>query len=193
MKYYISDLHLGHANILKLCDRPFGSVEEMDNAIIERWNSVVTENDEVYILGDFNFRSSGSGAEYLKKLKGRKFLITGNHDNVTPEMRSLCEWVGAYKEIHDGDIKIVLFHYPIAEWNGAYRGNLHFYGHIHNSFGSNTYETMKKIPNAYNVGADILDFTPRTMAGVIECNERVNGGYTGGASYGWHANTTGRA
>lgn len=173
MKYYISDLHLGHENIIKLCNRPFRNVTEMDEMLIENWNSVVTETDEVYILGDFNFKSSGSGANYLKRLNGKKFLITGNHDNVTPEMRSLCEWVGSYKEIHDGDTKIVLFHYPMVEWNGYFRGTLHFYGHIHNSFDNGAYKAMKKIPNAYNVGADILDFKPRTKEEVIKYNGRI--------------------
>jgi calcineurin-like phosphoesterase family protein len=173
MKYYISDLHLGHENIMRLCKRPFRSVEEMDETLIKNWNSVVKPTDEVYILGDFNFKSAGSGANYLRKLNGKKFLITGNHDNVTPEMRSLCEWVGSYKEVHDGDTKIVLFHYPIVEWNGYFRGSLHFYGHIHNSFENDAHKIMKNIKNAYNVGADILDFTPQTMQGVIDCNRRL--------------------
>ena len=171
MKYYISDTHFGHENIMRLCKRPFKTVEEMDKVMINKWNTVVEDNDEVYILGDFNFRNKTAGEDYLKQLKGKKYLITGNHDNVTPEMRKLCEWVGPYKEVKDGDRKIVLFHYPIVEWNGYFRGTLHFYGHIHNSFENDAYKIMKNVPNAYNVGADILDFCPRTADEVIRYNQ----------------------
>lgn len=172
MKYYISDLHFGHENIIRLCNRPFRSVEEMDEAMIKNWNSVVKDNDEVYILGDFNFKSSGE--DYLKRLNGKKFLIVGNHDNVTPAMHSLCEWIGAYKEIRDGGTKIILFHYPMVEWNGFFRDTIHLYGHIHNSFENNSYKVMKTIKNAYNVGADILDFTPRTLEEVISYNKQIH-------------------
>ena len=64
--FVISDLHLGHKNIIKLCDRPFKSLEEMDNVIINNWNKVVTDEDIVYVLGDFAYK--GLNAEkYLDK------------------------------------------------------------------------------------------------------------------------------
>ena len=167
MKFYISDTHLGHKNIIKHCNRPFKTVEEMDETIINNWNKVVKKDDEVYILGDFSYRNSTSGANYLKRLNGKKFLIIGNHDNVTPEMRALFEWVGVYKEVHDNGHKIVLFHYPIVEWDGYFRDSYHFYGHIHNNFENDAHKIMKDIPHAYNVGADILGFTPRTFDEIV--------------------------
>jgi len=174
MKYYISDTHFGHENIMKHCNRPFKSVEEMDEVIKNKWNAVVKNNDEVYILGDFNFKNRTNGEDYLKQLKGKKYIIVGNHDKITPEMKSLCEWVGSYKEVEDGARKIVLFHYPIVEWNGYFRGALHFYGHIHNNIDNDAYRIMKSIPNAYNVGVDILDFCPRTADEVIHFNQMYN-------------------
>lgn len=67
--FVISDLHLGHANIIKMCNRPFRNVEEMDKEIIKRWNSVVGHQDLVYVVGDFSFK--GKNAEhYLDKLNG---------------------------------------------------------------------------------------------------------------------------
>lgn len=57
MIYYISDLHFGHSNIIKLCGRPFQSLEEMNNVLINNWNSKVTNGDKVYIIGDLFFRS----------------------------------------------------------------------------------------------------------------------------------------
>ena len=78
--FYIADTHFGHDNIRKLSNRPFSTVEEMDNALINNWNSVVTDDDDVYILGDFSYKSEDP-IDYLKKLNGKKHLIVGNHDN----------------------------------------------------------------------------------------------------------------
>ena len=58
MNYYIADLHLGHANIIRLSNRPYKDVDEMDNDLINRWNSVITDTDDVYIIGDLIFKTS---------------------------------------------------------------------------------------------------------------------------------------
>lgn len=173
MRYYIADLHLGHANIIKLCYRPFTSVEEMNQTLIDNWNSVVTDKDEVFILGDFCFRSQKNPVSFLKQLNGTKYLIKGNHDKVNDEMRKEFAWVRDYAEISDNGHMLILCHYPMAEWNGFYRDTIHLYGHIHNSINA-TYHFMKSLPNAYNVGADILDFTPRTLDEVIRYNRNFN-------------------
>ena len=75
MNYYISDLHLGHSNILRLSNRPFKNIDEMDKKIIENWNSVVTNNDDVYILGDVIYKSINDPEGYLKQLKGKMHII----------------------------------------------------------------------------------------------------------------------
>ena len=72
MTYFTADLHLGHDNIISFCNRPFKNIEEMDKAIIDNWNSKVTEKDEVWILGDFSYRSVKNVENYLQKLKGKK-------------------------------------------------------------------------------------------------------------------------
>ena len=53
MKYYIADTHFGHENIMKHCNRPFDSVEEMDKTIIKHINEIVGPGDDLYILSDF--------------------------------------------------------------------------------------------------------------------------------------------
>ena len=80
MIYFTADHHFGHQNIIKHCNRPFGSVEEMDEELIMLWNKSVREKDIVYILGDLLFRNATSSEEYLEKLNGKKYLIVGNHD-----------------------------------------------------------------------------------------------------------------
>ena len=79
MIYFTADTHFGHYNVIRFCDRPFASAEEMDEAMIQNWNGRVTGNDTVYILGDMFFRSTNA-EEILKRLKGKKRLIVGNHD-----------------------------------------------------------------------------------------------------------------
>ena len=171
MNYYIADLHLGHANIIKHSKRPFDNVLEMDKVLIENWNRVITDKDDVYILGDLAFRSHHDDTkQYLFQLKGKKHLIVGNHDDTIVKNRDLREFfveIRDYKEISDNGYKIVLCHYPLVEWNGYYRNTLHFYGHIHNNDENATSKYMKTVENAYNVGADVIGFTPRTFSEIV--------------------------
>lgn len=168
MNYYIADLHLGHANIIKHSHRPFKNVDEMDKTIINNWNSVVTDNDDIWIIGDFLFKVSDPTI-YLKQLKGKKHLIIGNHDQwiKNKSYHSYFESIDHYREIVDGNTRVVLFHYPIAEWNGFYRDSVHLFGHIHNNE-NDACKIMKQIKNCYNVGADILGFTPMTLKQIIK-------------------------
>ena len=80
MNLYISDLHFGHKAVVDFDHRPFSGVEEMDAVLIQLWNSRVTKNDQVYILGDFAFHNEKPYSWYLKQLKGQKHLVIGNHD-----------------------------------------------------------------------------------------------------------------
>ena len=80
MTYFTSDQHFGHFNIIRLCGRPFETVEEMDEALLSKWNAKVKADDTVYILGDLFFRAA-KVEPILKALNGRKHLIVGNHDH----------------------------------------------------------------------------------------------------------------
>ena len=183
MKYYISDLHLFHEAALGFDERPFDSMELMHNSIYQSWNRKVTNGDTVYILGDIAFsKGTKEPAEYLRQLRGTKIIIVGNHDYDISKNRAkylkskLVEGIYDYLEIKDtlnGESKkLVLSHYPMVEWNGFFRGSIHLYGHIHNNVDNNAYHIMKNIANAYNVGADILNFTPQTLENVISFNKK---------------------
>jgi calcineurin-like phosphoesterase family protein len=80
MTYFTSDQHFGHFNIIRLCSRPFETVEEMDEALLSKWNAKVKADDTVYILGDLFFRAA-KVEPILKALNGRKHIIVGNHDH----------------------------------------------------------------------------------------------------------------
>ena len=174
MNYYISDTHLGHYNIIRLCSRPFKTAEEMDEVIINNWNSVVKDTDTVYIGGDFCFKSGKDPVEYLKKLNGHKHLCIGNHDKSllkNPAARKYFESIKDMYNIEDNGKRIVLCHYPMVEWDGFFRGTIHLYGHIHNNTSNATYDIVKNIPNCYNMGADVLGFTPRTLDEIVSMNK----------------------
>lgn len=146
MRYYISDLHFGHAKLNTEMDhRGFASAEEMNQYMINQWNSRVRHGDEVVILGDFCMsKKAGEAEEILRQLKGRKYMIIGNHDYYLNDQdfdRSLFKWIESYKELNDNRRKIILSHYPIFCYNGQYRRNgegipktYMLYGHVHNTF-----------------------------------------------------------
>ena len=91
MNFYISDNHFGHKNIIKYDNRPFNSVEDMDEVMIDRWNSVVGDDDTVYILGDFSWYKEEKTLEILNRLSGRKVLIKGNHDHISPKVAKMFD------------------------------------------------------------------------------------------------------
>lgn len=148
--FITADSHLGHNNIREYCNRPFKCVEEMDEVIIERWNSVVKSYDTVYHLGDFSFK--GGQYNYAKCLNGYIHLIKGNHDKRVD--RDTFQTVSDYKEIKMGDIDICMMHYPLRTWNKRRYGAWMLHGHCHG--------TLPVTPNEYllDVGVDTHGFYP---------------------------------
>lgn len=144
MRYYISDLHFFHERLnTNLDHRGFASIEEMHRYMIKQWNGRVRDNDDVVILGDFSIGHSKDTMEILSQLKGRKYLITGNHDKYIEEShfdKTVFEWIAPYKELRDNKRKVILSHYPVMCYNG--QNNMDgqgepkaymLYGHVHNS------------------------------------------------------------
>ena len=84
-KFYISDLHFGHRNVIGFDHRPFMDVDDMDRCLIQLWNGRVQPEDTVYVLGDFCYKSERAPEWYLRQLRGHKILIIGNHDGRTLE------------------------------------------------------------------------------------------------------------
>ena len=169
-KFYISDPHFGHEDIISFCNRPFTSVEEMDEELIKRWNNKVSNNDTIYILGDLIYKSNKLPEYYLERLNGAKILIKGNYDNPwlkKIDVNKYFEGVYDYLEISDEGIWVILFHYPILEWNAKFRGSYHIHGHIHN-INSDSIEHSNEEPRMYNVSCDAINFEPKTLNELME-------------------------
>lgn len=155
--WFTADTHFGHAGALALYRRPFGSVAEMNAAMIARWNETVGRDDNVWHLGDFALRTSAAAAAaLLAGLNGRKHLVTGNND--PPEIAALAEWssVQAYAEITVDARRLVLCHYALRTWNGMGKGALNLHGHSHGR--------LKPLPRQTDVGVDAWDFRPIAVA-----------------------------
>jgi calcineurin-like phosphoesterase family protein len=172
-RWFTSDLHFGHANIIKHCNRPFANVDEMNMAIIDNWNSVVKDGDKVIVLGDVALGKLDETLPLVTLLNGEKYLVPGNHDK--------C-WTG-HKKVRSSDIKRYedvgfnimpndyttrhgwwrVCHFPYtgdSQENDRYlehrpvkgREKILVHGHVH--------EAWKINGNQINVGVDVWDFTP---------------------------------
>jgi calcineurin-like phosphoesterase family protein len=172
-RFYIADPHFGHEGVIRMNSRPFQTVEEMDQTIIDNWNAAVVESDEVYIIGDFMFRSKQRPEYYLDQLKGIKHLILGNHEKWTNKINlSLYfESVSQIKEISDHSRHIILCHYPTAEWPRYYKGSFHIFGHIHNNRDCEAFKYYENQSNMFNAGVDINHFTPVTLEQLMINNQ----------------------
>ena len=145
MRYYIADCHFFHRDLLDAMDRRnFGSVEEMNDYMIARWNAKVRPRDEVVILGDFSMGNAAQTTEIVAQLHGKLHLIIGNHDNRFLRSKQFDRerfvWIHPYAEMHDEGRKVVLCHYPMPCYNGQYLKNKQgepktfmLYGHVHDT------------------------------------------------------------
>jgi calcineurin-like phosphoesterase family protein len=132
--YFTADTHLGHANVIRFDSRPFASVEENDEVLVQNWNRTVGPDDVVWHLGDFAYRNRMHVERYLERLNGRIHLVRGNHDDkgawrVREKFASFQE--AAYLK-HEGEY-IYLLHYACRVWRRSNHGSWHLYGHSHGS------------------------------------------------------------
>lgn len=145
--FFTSDTHFGHKNILKHANRPFKSIDHMNEEIIARWNSKVSQDDVVFHLGDFCLTSGSSiYKKFMDRLNGRIVWIQGNHDKKTI-------------------IQDVIIDYGGHHWHLAHKpqdcfGEYNICGHIHNQWKVNIQKNNRVF---VNVGVDQWDFYPITI------------------------------
>ena len=167
MIYYTSDTHFGHTNIIRFANRPYKSVEEMDEDIIAKWNSKVKHGDLVYHLGDFAWTDH---KKYKDRLNGQIILLWGNHDkglNRASYFSEICH----YREVKDNKQKLVLFHYPIWSWNGMHGGSIHLHGHVHaNPVPSSEQEDIGSatVGRRININLEFWGYEPKTIEEIME-------------------------
>jgi calcineurin-like phosphoesterase family protein len=177
--YFTSDLHFWHANIIKFCNRPFSSVEDMNEAMVRNWNAVVQPEDTVYCLGDvaMAFRSIEL---YSQRLNGTKYLVPGNHDfchsyhKKGRNLKNRQEWVAKYEALGwkvlpeqttleiPGVATVNLCHHPYImigpgddkyeNWRPKDDGRWLICGHVH--------EKWKVVGRMINIGVDQWNFKP---------------------------------
>lgn len=174
--YFASDHHFWHENILKYCNRPFGSVEEMNEALVSNWNSVVKPDDHVYHLGDFCFGNVEKWNWCLEpgRLNGHIHLIMGNHDpdRVFREgtMLERFDEICYEKVLIIGGWTVILNHFPFASFSNNFDHKvMALSGHTHigpNSGGVADFSNIYK-PNQYDVGMDNNNYTPVSWEEVL--------------------------
>lgn len=133
--WFISDTHFFHKNIIDYSNRPFSTVEEMNETIIKNWNDYVTPTDIVYHLGDFAMGTDfDSIISICGNLNGFIHLVPGNHDT-NKKLDIYAKYFTIEPPLlHLRKPDVVLCHYPLAVWNGNHYGFPHLHGHSHGTF-----------------------------------------------------------
>jgi len=134
--WFTSDNHYGHKNILKFnpATRRGETVEEMNQLMIRRWQEQVQPGDIVWTLGDVFFCKADEAKSILRQLPGQINHVWGNHDKVISQNKSLYDMFAShhdYVELNLPEARVVLFHFPIFEWNRMHHGAYHLFGHVH--------------------------------------------------------------
>lgn len=183
--WFTSDLHFGHRNVIRFCNRPFADVKEMDEALINNWNEVVGENDIVFVLGDtFWFNDSTTIKKYISKLNGIIYFIPGNHckfekyHRIADEPRIiLCDdIVQVFLESEDNRwhkkiLELWLAHYPLMTWPHRENGAINLFGHIHSKpeGREGTDQDLPLHKNQCDVGTDYWEYKPVQFEKLLDC------------------------
>lgn len=179
--FVTSDLHFGHSNIIKFCNRPFANVEEMNEALIDNINSKVGVNDELYHLGDFAFLHFDDLIAIRKQIKCRNLhMILGNHDKPHYFHNEHFTSVAHFKELRVAKMMFSMFHYPMLSWN-YYYSNHSYQLHGHNHAKLYLMEVFENMPDSsmkrrlmgqrrMDVGVDnvLANYYPFTLDEIID-------------------------
>lgn len=187
MRWFTSDLHIGHANIIKHSDRPFVDVGQMNAGLVALWNSVVSPEDEVWVIGDIDMGQIDESFRYLAQLVGHKHLVLGNHDRPFKDVHDRYGWAEVYRdragfvELHRGEVEldladgttVRLCHFPyegdsgdrdrFVEHRPEDDGRWLLHGHVH--------EKWRQRGRMINVGVDVWAGLPVSEDRLVEMIE----------------------
>lgn len=160
--YFIADTHFSHENIIKYCDRPFKTLEEMNETLINNWNSIVDKDDIVYHLGDFTIDYDNLD-KLINRLNGKIYLISGNHEGKSIKFYSDIGLTVLPTKTKLDEYKIILSHKPLDN-NLIPKGYINVHGHIHNApltenFDKNTH---------YCISVERTNYKPITIEEIIK-------------------------
>jgi len=149
--YFIADTHFDDENIIRYENRPFASSDEMNNALIEKWNRTISDSDEVYVLGDFGAEKNEE--KILGKLNGKKYLVKGNHDAADNEYYRKC----GFEEVYD--LPVLFRNFWILSHDAVYVNTnmpyVNLFGHVHNNPIIKDYSSYH-----FCVSVERIDYTP---------------------------------
>jgi calcineurin-like phosphoesterase family protein len=178
--WFTSDTHWHHKNIIKYCNRPFSDIDEMDEALIKNWNSVVAPQDTVYHLGDVLFGGESQAGDLFRRLNGIIYFIEGNHDKTMSNFKKVMyrdifqsfenkiHFLGNLKKIALFGQKIILCHYAMRVWDCCHHGSWNLYGHSHH--------TLPDDPNSLSldVGVDCHNYFPISFEQIKKIMSKKN-------------------
>lgn len=174
--FLTSDNHFFHLNVIKYCNRPFSDLSDMNQQMIDRWNSVVQPTDTVYHLGDFILSNDIRKIDWiLNSLNGKIFLVRGNHDKAFLKKLPKCHPDSQSKFIDIRDYYsttfqyglnkyyVVMMHYPILRWDKCHHQSTHLHGHSHNR----PVPPEEYHPRRVNIGVDMFNFYPVELSSLL--------------------------
>jgi calcineurin-like phosphoesterase family protein len=172
--WYTADLHLGHQNIIRYCDRPYRSVDQMNADLVAKWNATVAPDDTVWVLGDVAMGQIAVSLPLARRLHGTKHLVAGNHDRCWEGHGARAEasmqmyrdaGFETIRSTHDIELagrRVLLHHFPYegdshdddryVQWRPEDEGDWLFHGHVHTKWRQNG--------RMINVGVDVWDLAP---------------------------------
>lgn len=183
--YFTSDLHLGHRNVIRFCDRPYENEKQMNQCLIDNWNSTITNNDIVFILGDLVwFNDSHAIKRLFEKLNGQEiYVIPGNHDQMKsyhrvddPRIKLVNDICTLYVSTENNRytkniIEIVCCHYPLMTWAHRELGAINLFGHIHSGWLRSIEAFDQMLPlwkgQQYDVGVDNNNYHPVSLDDIL--------------------------
>ena len=165
--FFCADTHFNHKNIIKYCNRPFKDVDEMNEVIINNWNSVVSDDDTIFFLGDFVLGNREQIIEFGSKLKGHKILQVGNHDRATTKAFIDAGFETVYKKptiinFNEYGITVRISHAPIYDREDNY---FNICGHVHQ-------ENINDA-NHFCVSMEQINYTPIELSKIVEYMKEV--------------------
>lgn len=167
--FFTADTHFNHSAVLRFANRPWTSADDMNEGLIEQWNSVVGVKDDIYFLGDFAFASKQTQRTLIKRLKGQKHLILGNHDKAIPQ--DMFKTVAHIKEVQINEqgitARVVMCHYAMRVWNQSHRGSWNLHGHSHGTIDSVGKQLDVGVDNAFKVLGSHRPFSIPEIAELI--------------------------